>query len=421
MSATLAVAALALVLTLVRTDKPAPETGVRSIAVLPFRNLGGDPSQDYFSDGLTADLITDLAKISSLGVVARNSVFTYKGMDVDVRRLRDELGVTYVLEGSVRREGNRVRISARLIDTQSGHNLWAERFDGELGGIFALQDEVTEKILSSLTLHLTDSERVILDREYTRSVEAYDEFLRGWQLFWNLSKDSNRQARAHFQKAIALDPAFARAYANLALTYGYDYTNGWTQDTEYAIAQARRYAQKGVELDPRLPQVHWVMSLIHVYSREYQAAIEAAQLTLQQDPNYADGYGVLANALNYAGKPGQALEVMEKAMRLDPHYPHIYLTIRGEIHFNLRDYAAAIEDLEAALTRNPETQEARLWLAAAYAHAGRIDDADWQLEHIRYTGTRLTLDYIEKFVPFNDPLQRKHLLDGLYKAGLEQE
>lgn len=391
----------------------------RSIAVLPFQNLSNDPDQDYFSDGITADLITDLSKISSLAVIARNSVFTYKNIDVDVRQLREELGVKYVVEGSVRKAEGMVRISVSLIDTKNGRNIWAERFDGELKNIFALQDDVTKKVVSSLAIKLTENEQEILAREYTNSIEAYDEFLQGWQLFWILSKETNRSAREHFLNAIKLDSQFARAYANLALTYAYDNTNGWHDDPEYSMEKARFYARKGVELDPALPQVYWVLGLTHIFSKEYQAALEAAQKNLELDPNNADGYGLLATILNYAGQPKQALDMMQKAIRLNPRHPHIYLIIRGEINFNLHDYKNAIHDFELALSRNPEAQEARLWLAAAYAHTGQIDDASWQLEHIRHDGISFTLNYVENVVPFNDPVQRMHLLDGLRIAGLE--
>lgn len=394
------------------------EPAERSIAVLPFENLSDDPDQEYFSDGITADLITDLSKISSLAVIARHSVFRYKDRDVDVRDLRDELGVTYVVEGSVRKVGDTLRISASLIDTRTGHNLWAERFDGNLKNIFTLQDEVTEKVVSSLAIRLTEHERATLAHDYTNSVEAYDEFLQGWQLFWVLSSDTNPQAREHFQKAVRLDDRFARAYANLALTYAYDRINAWQDDPDHSIEQARYFARKGLELDSSLPQVHWVMGLVHMFSKQHQAALKEAQIALRHDPNFADGYGLMAAILNYAGQPRQALEVMHRAMRLNPHFPHIYLIIRGEIRFNLHDYDNAVRDFETALGRNPEAQEARLWLAAAYAHAQQPDEASWQLEYIRHAGIELTLDYVEKVVPLNDPVQRRHLLDGLRKAGL---
>ena len=393
--------------------------GKPSIAVLPFKNLSNEPEQDYFSDGMTADLITDLSKISSIAVISRNSVFTYKNINVDARQIRKELGVAYIVEGSVRKVGDVVRISARLIDASNGHNLWADRFDGTLKNIFKLQDEVTQKIVSSLAIKLTEHERDSLAQEYTNSVAAYDEFLHGWQLFWVLSKETNQLAREHFLKAIELDKDFARAYANLAWTYAYDYSNAWHEDSKFSMEQAIYYAKKGVELDPTSPQVHWVMSLVHLFNKDYQAALKSTQQSLFYNPNYADGLGMLSDVLNYAGQPKKALKAMKKAMLLNPNYPHIYLIIRGEVYFNLHAYDDAIRDLESALARNPEAQEARLWLAAAYAHAGDIDSANWQLESIRHAGINLTLNYIENVVPLNDPVQLNHFLSGLNKAGLE--
>ncbi len=390
-----------------------------SIAVLPFKNLSNFPEQDYFSDGMSADLITDLSKISSLTVISRNSVFAYKNMDVDVKKIHEELGVTYVIEGSVRKSGDVVRISARLIDAKNGHTLWADRFDGTLKNIFNLQDEVASKVVSSLSIRLTEHERNILYQDYTNSVAAYDEFLHGWQLFWVLSKETNHLARKHFLKAIELDNKFARAYANLAWTYTYDYSNAWSKDPKHSMEQAFYFAKKGVELAPNSPQVHWVMSLVHMFSKRYGEALKSTQQTLIHNPNYADGYGMMSAILNYSGQPKKALVVMKKAMLLNPHYSQLYLIIRGEVYFNLNKYEKAIEDFEVALMRNPEAQEARLWLAAAYAYTGDIESAHWQLDNIRHAGIKLTLNYIEQVVPLNDPLQRKHLLDGLSKAGLE--
>jgi TolB-like protein/DNA-binding winged helix-turn-helix (wHTH) protein/Flp pilus assembly protein TadD len=390
-----------------------------SIAVLPFKNISNDPEQDYFSDGITADLITELSKVSGLSVIARNSVFAYKNIPVDVRKIGAELNVRYIIEGSVRKAGNEVRISARLIDAGNGYNLWAERFDGELKNVFALQDEVTSRIVSSLEVRLTDKERIRLAHDYTDSIEAYESFLHGWQHFWEFSKDGNRHAREYYQKAIELDNTFARAYANLALTHAYDFINGWSENPDHSLKQAGVYAQKGVELDTSLPQVHWAMGLTEIFNKNYKEALAEAEQAIRLDPNFADGYGLLATTLNYAAKPKSALEVMQKAMRLNPRHPFIYKVICGEIHFNLHDYQNAVEYFTQALERNPEAQEARLWLAAAYAHAGRIDDAKWEIEQIRSRGAELSVERIEQTIPLKDPLQREHLVEGLYKAGLE--
>lgn len=402
-----------------QTASPAaPQSARLSIAVMPFKNMSDDAQQDYFSDGMTADLITDLSKLSGLAVIARNSVFAYKDAPWDPREIGRELEVRYLVEGSVRKAAERVRITARLIEAESGVQLWAERFDGTLHDVFALQDEVTRQIVASLQLRLTDQERVQLAHISTDNVEAYDYFLHGWQSLWEFSKDGNADAREYFLKAIEIDPGFARAYANLAITHVYDFLYGWSDLSEQSLRLANQYAERAIALDPNLPQVHWAMGLTEIYNRQYTRAIQQAEKAIQLDPNFADGYGLLATTLNFAGEPEKARDVMLKAMRLNPRHPFIYKVICGEIYFNLHDYAKAIDYFTQALERNPEAQEPRMWRAAAYAHLGRIDDAEWDLENIRSAGADLSLARIEQGIPFKEAAQREHLIAGLYKAGL---
>ncbi|MEJ2179396.1 MAG: winged helix-turn-helix domain-containing tetratricopeptide repeat protein [Gammaproteobacteria bacterium] len=395
-----------------QADKP-------SIAVLPFKNISDDEQQEYFSDGITSDLITDLSKISGLLVIARNTVFTYKNSEVDVREVGKELGVRYVIEGNVRKAADTVRISARLINASTGYNMWADRFDGTYNNVFALQDEVTAKIVSALQVKLTENERERLAQKYTNSIEAYDNFLHGWQRYWEYSKEGNAQAREYFTKAIELDENFARAYANLALTYAYEAFAGWTDDRTFILAQANKYAQKAIELDDSLPQVHWAAGFTALVDRNYQFAVSEAEKVIALDPNYADGYGLMATTLNYAAKPKDALQYMLKAMRLNPRHPYPYKMILGEIYFNLHDYDNAIENFNLALERNPAAQEPRLWLAAAYAYTGQIEDAQWELQNIRLVNPEIAIAKIENDIPLKDPVQLKHLIDGLYKAGLK--
>ena len=395
-----------------------PVTRHNTIAVIPFKNMSEDIQQEYFSDGITADLITDLSKISGLGVIARNSVFAYKNSSTDVRTIGKDLAVSYIVEGSVRKNKNKVRISARLIDTNNGLNLWADRFDGNLEDVFTLQDNVTKKIIAALKLKLSDREQQQLSIKYTDSIEAYDQFLKGWKNYWEYSKESNAVAKEHFNKAIELDPEFARAYANLALSYAYDVLNGWTDTPEKNLKLAKELSQQAIELDNELAQVHWAAGFTAVISRDYQLALSESQQVITLDPNNADGYGILATTLNYAAKPRDALVYMQKAMRLNPHHSFSYKLILGQIYFNLHDYTNAIKQFEHALERNPDTQESRLWLAASYAHLNRIDDASWQLEHIRRDNPTISITTIESVVPLRDPMQLKHLIDGLNKAGL---
>ncbi len=421
--ALLAVPGLWLFINVTSTDEPAVQkitVEKLAIAVLPFKNLSNDPDQEYFSDGITADLITDLSKLSGLAVIARNSAFNYKNTDVDVRKVAKELGVSYIIEGSVRKAGDQVRISARLIDAKNSFNLWADRFDGTLENIFAFQDEVTSQIIESLQITLTEKDRNRLAHKYSKSIEAYDQFLHGWQNLWLSSREGTLRARDYFKKAIELDNEFARAYANLAVTYIHDYLHGWTDQSDLALQQAHASADKAISLEPNLPQVHWVKGYAHIFSKAYQESIREIEKSIELDPNFADGYALLATTLNYAGKPAQAEIEMQKAMRLNPKHPALYKVIYGEILFNQHDYKNAIDNFMLALHSNPEIEESRLWLAAALAQNGNIDEASWQLEHIRISGGNLSLKRIESVIPFKDPAQRKHLIDGLYKAGLTQ-
>ena len=395
-------------------------TGKLVIAVLPFKNLSNDIQQDYFSDGITVDLITDLSKISGLSVIARNSVFIFKDTEADIRTVKHELGADYVVEGSVRKIGDMVRISARLIDASNSINVWADRFDGKLENIFSFQDEVTSQIIASLEIKLTDKDRIRLAHKYSDSIEAYDEFLHGWQSMWLSSREGMLNARGYFFNAIELDGQFARAYANLALTYIYDYLHGWSNDDETVLAKAHEYADKAIAIDPNLPQVYWVKGFADIFERNYQQSLQHAQKAIDLDPSFADGYGLLATTLNYAGKPKQADEIMRRAMQLNPRHPAIYKVIYGEILFNQRDYAGAIKNFKLALDINPEIEESRIWLAAAYANIGNVEEASWQLEQLKLSGREVSLQRMENVIPFKDPEQRQLFLDGLYKAGLRK-
>jgi len=215
------------------------------------------------------------------------------------------------------------------------------------------------------------------------------------------------------------DSNFSRAYANLALTYAYEAFAGWTDDRTFILAQANKYAQKAIELDDSLPQVHWAAGFTALVDRNYQFAVSEAEKVIALDPNYADGYGLMATTLNYAAKPKDALQYMLKAMRLNPRHPYPYKMILGEIYFNLHDYDNAIENFNLALERNPAAQEPRLWLAAAYAYTGQIEDAQWELQNIRLVNPEIAIAKIENDIPLKDPVQLKHLIDGLYKAGLK--
>ncbi len=390
-------------------DKP-------SIAVLPFANLSADPEQEYFSDGITDDLITNLSQLSGLFVIARNTAFTYKGQPVDMREVGRELGVRYLLEGSVQTADGRVRVNAQLIDAATGFHVWAERFDHQLGDVFALQDKVAASIVDALEVTLSEDERRRLAQRYTSSLEAYDAFLRGWEQYWRGVREGNLEARRWFERALELDPTFARALANLALTY-VGQASGFPSLTS-SPDRAYELVQRALALDERLPQVHWVLGEVELYRRNYAGAQAAIERAIALDPNWADAHAQAANILIYSGRPEEALGVFDQAMRLNPRFPAPYLRQRGKAYLTLHRYEQAIADLEEALRRNPTLWDARLFLAASYAHAGRIAEAEWEIAEVLVAEPDLSLRRVGEIAPYKERSHLEHLLDGLRKAGL---
>jgi adenylate cyclase len=395
-------------------------TDLPAIAVLPFENMSGDPEQDYFSDGITEDLITDLSRISGLFVIARSTVFTYKDRAVTVRQVGDELGVRYVLEGSVRKSGNRVRINAQLIDVRSEQHLWADRYDRELTEVFALQDEVTEQIVSALAVKLTTDEEERFARASQVDPDAYDTLLRGLELFRRYSKETNAEAREYFERAIAIDPNFARAHADLALTLVEDVTEGWSDAPEASLRQAMVFAQKALTIDDSVPQVHFALSNIFLDQRRYDESIDAARKSIALDPNFADGYVVMAAAFNYAGEPDAAIAAMQKAIRLNPRQPFWYPWTLGQAQFLLKRFEEAIRLFEDVINRNPSFPLGHLALATAYAQVGRIEDAEWEVQEVLSLLPGYSMVREQARAVYKNEADLELWMSGLRKAGLPE-
>jgi adenylate cyclase len=289
-----------------------------SIAVLPFVNLSGDPEQEYFSDGMTEDLTTSLARLSSFFVIARNSAFTYKGKAVKIDQVQRELGVQYVLEGSVRKAENQVRITAQLVDATTGNHLWAERYDRPLQAIFALQDEITQQIVTMLKEEVMMAEFARVRRTPLQNLTAYDAFIRGEDYVRRATKEANAQGRQMFEKAIDVDPNYARAYAALGATYWQEWVLQWTQDPR-SLERALELAQKAVLLDDSTPSAHRLLARLHLWkSRQHELAIAEVERAIALNPNDADSYVLLGNILTFAGRPEESIGFAEKAMRLHP-------------------------------------------------------------------------------------------------------
>jgi len=401
------------------TSRPATAPPPKlSIAVLPFANMSGDPEQDYFADGISEDIITALSKLSQLFVIARNSSFTFKGKNVHVQEVGTKLGVRYVLEGSVRKSGNRVRITAQLIDATSGGHLWAERFDRDLTDIFAVQDDVTQQIVGALAVNLTEGDRQRLATEQTDNMEAYDYYLRGRELWHRMTKETNIAARDLLQRAIELDPKFAPAFAFLAVANILDYANQWSPSSSRSLKQAEVFATRAVALDDRYPWAHWALGIVELYSRRHDLAIREAKRTISLAPNLAEGHESLGNALHYAGRPEEALACFDRGMALNPYYPDIFLHFQAQATFQLGRFEEAVRILKRRLVRNPGTDVSRVLLAASYGHLGRFEEARHEWQEAFRVNPDYSLEHRRKVLPYKDPEDFELVVDGLRKASL---
>jgi adenylate cyclase len=398
------------------TSPPRP-TAFPSIAVLPFANLGGDPEQEYFADGITEDLITELSRFQEIRVIARNSVLTYKSKPVRVQEVGRDLGVRYVLEGSVRKAGERVRITAQLIDAATGHHLWAERFDRDLADIFAVQDEVTGRIVATLAGKLAESERRRARSGQTENLEAYDCVLRGRELWERFTPEANREARRLYEKAIELDPDYARAYASLAWTYLVEHTERWAAAEEQPLERALELARRGVTVNPASHSNHLALGQVCLSKGLYDEALEALETAIALNPNDADGYAFLARALSFAGRPDEAIELMGKAQQRNPAAPRWYAWNLGIALYLARRY----EDAVSALRKGrPLGAMSLRWLAASYAQLGRDAEAKAAAEEYLKRTPDFSLARHLEMLPFQHAADRDHYAEGLRKVGLPE-
>jgi adenylate cyclase len=399
-----------------RMGSPLPD--IPSIAVLPFNNLSGDPEQEYFSDGITEDIITDLSKISGLFVIARNSVFIYKGKAVKIAEVGRELGVRYVLEGSVRRANGRIRITAQLVDASTQGHLWAQRYDRDLKDIFTLQDEVTQQIVAALAVKVTEDEQKRLLQRYTDNMEAYDYYLRGLEYFSQLTKTSNKMAREMLDKAIDLDPKFAAAYALLGLAYSQEWTQGWSQDSQ-PLEHAFELAQKAIALDETLPSGYAILGEVYLHKNKHEKAIAAQQKAIALSPNDADEIAGLGGILTWAGRPEETIELAKKAMRLNPMYPTEYLWNLGHAYYLIGRIEEAVETLNRARDRSPEYIPVIAYLTASYIELGREEEARAAAAQLNKLSPGIPLDAWRNRLPYKDKKVWDRLYSSWRKAGMK--
>jgi adenylate cyclase len=370
-----------------------------SIAVLPFVNMSSDPQQEYFSDGMTDTLITDLSKLSGLFVIARNSTFAYKGKAIKPQQVSQELGVRYVVEGSVQKAEARVRIIAQLIDASTGGHLWAERYDRDLKDILVLQDEITQKIVNALQVKLTTGEQGRIGHVSTHNLEAYDYYLRGKEYWERATQEANGQARQLFERATALDPQFALAYTALSFTYLRVWLWVWSYDPQ-ALEQALELAEEARALDDTLPEAHMLLGLTYAYKGQPEQGLIEGERAIALDPNCAWCHIGLAEVLLLAGQPEEALGLIEKAMRLDPESAAYYSFHLGWAYRLLGRYEEAIAAQKRALTRNPEFLPAHIELARLYHELGREEEARAEEVTVRRLSPNIPLEVLrEKAAP----------------------
>jgi TolB-like protein/class 3 adenylate cyclase len=396
-----------------RTPLPLPDKP--SIFVLPFTSMSSDPDQQYFADGLTEDLITDLSKVPGFFVIARNSSFSYKGKAVDVRQIAREMGVRYILEGSARRSSERIRINAQLIDAVGGGHVWADRFDRDLVDIFAVQDEVISKIVTVLAGKLVAGR--LHERQRTANLDAYDCCVRGKLGHWNAkSPEQHREARALLEKAIALDPEYAEAHAWLAFTRWFAWVH-WGSPSDLDRAGAVSIALRAVALDPRSATTQWVLGLAMLFERRWAEGLAAIHTALQLDPNRADVWIILAMLMILEGRPTEAVECARKAFRLDPHPTGLFYWILGEAQYAARQYDLAIDTLRNAATYE---RPSRRILAASLAQLGCVDDARREAQAFMAANPNFTISQWAATQPHRDERVSQHFIEGYRKAGLPE-
>jgi TolB-like protein/Tfp pilus assembly protein PilF/ribosomal protein L31E len=393
-------------------DKP-------SIAVLPFVNISGDKEQEYFSDGLTEELITALSRTPKLLVIARNSSFVYKGKAVNVQQVGKELGVKYVLEGSIRKAEDRVRITVQLVDSQTGQHLWAERYDRGLKNIFALQDEITMKVINAMAVTLTEGEQARLTEIGTNNLEAYLKVLQGKELYWRYNRVDNTAALELFKEAVKMDPHYAMAYARLASAYWIEVWLGFGKSPEESISQGLESSKKAIALNDSLSLPHQVLAGFSLLEREHEKAISEGKKVITINPNSADGYAWLGQILTFSGKPEEAIPNHEIAIRLDPFARSSYFHLLCMACREAGRYEEAIAACQEAIRRESNNVFARVILASTYIATGREEEARAEAAEVLRINPQFSLERFARVRPHIDPENTARFIDTLRKAGLK--
>ncbi|MCP4369763.1 MAG: tetratricopeptide repeat protein, partial [Deltaproteobacteria bacterium] len=389
-----------------------------SIAVLPFNNMSGDPSQEYFSDGLTEQIINGLCKVPNLFVIARNSSFSYKGKSVNVQQVGKELGVRYILEGSVQKAGDRVRITAQLIDTTTGYHLWSENYDRDLSDIFALQDEITLKLINTIHVKLIEGDQARLWEGATTNLKAYDKFMRGNEYFNRLNHKDNEQARQFFREAINIDKTYAMAYALLGYTHSCDHAFGWSKSPIKSFEQAEKNVDKALALNDTLDLAHGLLGWIYMIKKKHDEAIIEGERAIELNPNGATAHALFGFILISSDKTELAIKLLKRAIRLNPFPESYYYTFLAMAHRNNGEYEKAIELAEEGLIGNPDQLMPNLVLAASNIFLNHFEAANKAAKEILRIDPKFSLEYYANIIPYKNQETKNKYVNALREAGL---
>ena len=392
-------------------DKP-------SIAVLPFDNLSEDSSHDFFSDGITENIITALSKIPKLFVIARNTTFTYKDKAVKVQQIAKELGVRYVLEGSVQRSGEKVRITAQLVDAITGHHIWSERYDRDLKDIFVLQDGITKKILTALEVELGEGDQALQMAKGTRNLEAYLKVLQATHYRRLGNVEDNVKARRLAKEAVTLDPDYAMAYSTLSRTHVMDVLLRSTKSQQKSLETAIELAKKALALDDSLADAYDILGSTLVWQKKYKEGLAQLEHALELEPNGADINAHMGLALWHSDRPQEAVQVLKKAIRLNPSPPGWYLYVLAMVYNSIEKYDEAVVWGEKAVQLNPKDLIGHVLLCASYSCAGRKDDARREASEVLRINPKYSVSQAEKTSPMKNKVAKKRFYDALRQAGL---
>ena len=394
-----------------RTDSPRV-AALPIVVVKPLEAVGEGSQQAMMARAITADLITDLSKVSDLWVASGSEPQNASLQGADQARAR------YVLSGTLQGDGERLRLHLHLADAVAGRQVWSQRFDRDAKDLFAVQDDLVQSVLAVLPVKLSEAETLRLAQRYTRNLEAYEYFLRGQGALLVRRQAQNELAREMYWKAIHADPAFSRAYAGLAMTYALEYQLGWAADESTALTRALEFAQTAAQMSPEMPEAHWVVGFVHTQRRQHDQALRNLDSALRLNASYADAYALKAGIYTYIGRPAEGVPLLRTALRLNPDAGSLYFLLLGRAYYFLGDSEQARVNLDQALMRNSENLEARIYLAAVHSLAGQRDAAEWQVSEIRALEPAFTVRSWLATYPMTHAKQTDQLLKSLQEIGL---